>query len=239
MKRERGDLVSIGGEAFGVQPSSDLDQLVAALNSSRNTGGSTHNFYHYPSRFSPEIAQTIINLFSKPGDSVLDPFMGGGTSIIEGMMLGRRMVGIDLNALAHFVASVRTRPLSDADADVLRSWAAADSKRTRVCAMYDQRVLNLPADARQFLAQEIAASQELRFPCQEAFARCALLRLGQWALDCRDAEAPGASHLRRKLPELVSEMLDGLSRVYRSLPRRWYFEAGDHQQSKSFLWELC
>ena len=209
MKHKRGNLVPIG-EASGVQPSSDLDQLVAALNSSRYTGGSTHNFYLYPSRFSPEIAQTIITLFSKPGDSVLDPFMGGGTSIIEGMMLGRRMIGIDLNALAYFVASVRTRPLSDADADVLRSWAAADAKRTRVCAPYDHRVLNLPADARQFFTQEIAASQDLRFPRQEAFARCALLRLGQWALDCRAAEAPDVSLLRRKLPELVGEMLDGL-----------------------------
>ena len=69
------------------QLSSDLAQLAAALNSSRYTSGSTHNFYLYPSRFSPEITRTIIALFSQPGDSVLDPFMGGGTSIIEGMML--------------------------------------------------------------------------------------------------------------------------------------------------------
>ena len=47
------------------------EQLAAALNSSRCTSGSTHNFYLYPSRFSPEIARTIITLFSQPGDSVL------------------------------------------------------------------------------------------------------------------------------------------------------------------------
>ena len=192
------------------QLSSDLEQLTAALHSSRHTGGSTHNFYLYPARFSPEIARTIIALFSQPGDSVLDPFMGGGTSIIEGMMLGRRMVGIDLNALAHFVASVRTRPLSEVDAAALRSWAGADADRARVCAPYDEHVLNLPAAVRRFFAREIAAAQELRFPQQEAFARCALLRLGQWALDCRGEKVPGASLLRHKLPELVDEMLDGL-----------------------------
>ena len=125
-------------------------------------------------------------------------------------MLGRRMVGIDLNSLAHFVASVRTRPLSDADADALRSWARAAPKRARVCALYDERVLNLPEAARQFFAQELAAIQELRFPRQEAFARCALLRIGQWALDCRDPDALGASLLRAKLPKVVDEMLDGL-----------------------------
>ena len=68
------------------------EQLAAALNSSRHTRGSTHNFYLYPARFSPEIARTIITLFSQPGDSVLDPFMGGGTSIIEGVMLGRAAI---------------------------------------------------------------------------------------------------------------------------------------------------
>ena len=145
---------------------SDLEQLTAALNSSRHTSGSTHNFYLYPARFSPEVARTIIALFSQPGDSVLDPFMGGGTSIIEGMMLGRRMVGIDLNALAHFVASVRTRTLSDADAAALRTWAGADADRARVCAPYDEHVLNLPAAIRRFFAQEIAAAQEFRFPQQ-------------------------------------------------------------------------
>ena len=176
------------------------EQLAAALNSSRYTSGSTHNFYLYPARFSPEIARTIIALFSQPGDSVLDPFMGGGTSIIEGMMLGRRMVGIDLNALAHFVASVRTSPLSATDADALRSWARADAERARGCAPHDEHVLNLPVAVRRFLARKIAVTKELRFPQQEAFARCALLRLGQWALDCRDAKAPGASLLRRKTP---------------------------------------
>ena len=194
-----------------IQLSSDRDRLVAALNSSRYTSGTTHNFYLYPSRFSPEIAQTIITLFSKPGDSVLDPFMGGGTSIIEGMMLGRHMVGIDLNTLAQFVVSVRTRPLSDIDADALRSWAVANARRDRVCDPHDERVLNLPADVRKFFALEIAATQELRLPRQEAFARCALLRLGQWALDCRDARGLSASLLRRKLPELVDGMLDGLA----------------------------
>jgi hypothetical protein len=38
--------------------------------------------------------------------------MGGGTSIVEGLAQGRQMLGIDVNALAHFVTTVRTTPLS-------------------------------------------------------------------------------------------------------------------------------
>lgn len=35
--------------------------------------------------------------------SVLDPFMGGGTTIVEGLRLGLRMVGNELNPLAWFI----------------------------------------------------------------------------------------------------------------------------------------
>jgi len=34
---------------------------------------------------------------------VLDPFMGGGTTIIEGHRLGCKMIGLDINPLAWFI----------------------------------------------------------------------------------------------------------------------------------------
>jgi hypothetical protein len=34
--------------------------------------------------------------------------MGGGTVIVEAVALGRKAIGIDLNSLAHFVATVKT-----------------------------------------------------------------------------------------------------------------------------------
>ena|SRR2546427_4154975 len=56
-----------------------LDQVQEALLTKSYTTGSTHNFYHYPARFPPAIARAIIETFSRPGDVLLDPFMGGGT----------------------------------------------------------------------------------------------------------------------------------------------------------------
>src|SRR5947209_5286090 len=102
-----------------------MRQLLDALDakSPSDSAGSTHTFYHYPARFSPQIARTVIEVFSEDGDWVLDPFMGGGTSVIEGLSLGRRVIGVDLNALAHFVATVRTTPLSAGDALALCAWA--------------------------------------------------------------------------------------------------------------------
>src|SRR3989442_12740215 len=63
------------------------------------TSGRTHNFYHYPARFSPDIVRCVIENFSRPGDVIMDPFMGGGTSVIEGLTAGRRVIGCDVNSL--------------------------------------------------------------------------------------------------------------------------------------------
>jgi DNA modification methylase len=73
---------------------------------------SPHEFYRYPARFSPRFAAAAIEEFTSPGDVVLDPFVGGGTTLVEGMRLGRRTVGGDLNPLATFVSRVKTTTLS-------------------------------------------------------------------------------------------------------------------------------
>ncbi len=50
--------------------------------------GLTHGFYRYPARFSPQFARSAIEAFTEPLDTVLDPFMGGGTSAVEALGLG-------------------------------------------------------------------------------------------------------------------------------------------------------
>ena len=174
--------------------------------------GSTHGFYHYPARFAPAVARAVIETFSRPNDWVLDPFMGGGTAIIEGLSLGRRMVGIDINTLAHFVTTVRTSPLSKRDEGAIREWAGlASLDSSGLGSGQGSRVHNLPFSVQSFMADALALSENLSFPRQRAFARCVLLRLGQWALDCRDFVAPRRERLARRLPELAEDMLDGLN----------------------------
>ncbi len=196
----------------GLPADSKFERLHSALHCSKYTSGSTHSFYLYPARFSPEIARAVIDIFSEPGDWVLDPFMGGGTGIIEGLAIGRSMIGADLNALAHFVAKVRTTPLSAQDEVSLRSWASrvARHRIDEVPAPRGRVVDNLPRTMRTFIAHALRHVQALHFPRQQAFARCVLLRLGQWALDCRDHGTPRRDRLGSKLSELTNLMLAGL-----------------------------
>ena len=47
--------------------------------------------------FPVELPSWFIKLFTQPGDIVLDPFMGSGTSAIAAQSLDRRFVGVELN----------------------------------------------------------------------------------------------------------------------------------------------
>jgi site-specific DNA-methyltransferase (adenine-specific) len=47
--------------------------------------------------FPVELPSWFIKLFTLPGDVVLDPFVGSGTTAVAARLLGRRCIGIDIN----------------------------------------------------------------------------------------------------------------------------------------------
>ncbi|MBC8273983.1 MAG: methyltransferase domain-containing protein [Chloroflexi bacterium] len=54
----------------------------------------------YRGNWSPYIPRNVILKYSQPGDTVLDYFVGGGTTAVEAKLLGRRCIGLDINAAA-------------------------------------------------------------------------------------------------------------------------------------------
>jgi hypothetical protein len=188
-------------------------ELMDAVNSRAAVTGFTHNFYRYPARFSHQFAREVISCFSRPGDDVLDPFMGGGTAIVEALSLGRLAAGVDLNELAHFVATVKTTPLSPNDRETILEWL----EKWSVCEIgnapiADERVVNLPYHIERLFEGWLCALDCLPEPRQENFLRCALLKTGQWAIDCRD-RIPTYAEIRRALKENVTAMLGGLDEL--------------------------
>jgi len=51
----------------------------------------------HPAPFSHALAEVMIAKYSKPGDVVVDPFMGSGTTILVAKCMGRKGIGIDLS----------------------------------------------------------------------------------------------------------------------------------------------
>ncbi|MCE9608502.1 MAG: site-specific DNA-methyltransferase [Planctomycetia bacterium] len=64
-----------------------------------------HGYFRYIGKFPPQIARAIIEEYSSPKDSILDPMCGGGTVLTEAILAGRkRIIGYDVNPVAMTVA---------------------------------------------------------------------------------------------------------------------------------------
>lgn len=65
--------------------------------------GAGHKF-DYHGNYIPQIAMQLYERFTKPGDIVLDMFLGSGTSAIEAINMARRCIGVELKPeLAKYV----------------------------------------------------------------------------------------------------------------------------------------
>jgi len=84
------------------------------LDSFKDKGYLTHNSHPYPAKFVPQIPRILIEALTDVGDTVLDPFCGSGTSLVEASILGRYSIGFDLNPIAGLISRVKTTSLSEA-----------------------------------------------------------------------------------------------------------------------------
>jgi site-specific DNA-methyltransferase (adenine-specific) len=62
---------------------------------------------NHPAPFPEELPRRRIKLFSFPGDPVLDPFVGSGTTSVVAYRLGRPSYGYDISA--QYVTDARAR----------------------------------------------------------------------------------------------------------------------------------
>jgi len=187
-------------------------KIIEAVNYSKPISGLTHKYYRYPASFPPEFAREIILNFSVEDDFVYDPFMGGGTSIVEALALGRKAIGTDINDLAVFVTKVKTTPLSSNDCDAIMHWLDEldlHDSNNQVEEPSDPRLKNVPEDMLPPLLYSSEKVGELPLPRQRSFARCLLLNVWQWELD-NGKRSHSVDEITRKLRKQATEMISGL-----------------------------
>ena len=61
----------------------------------------------YPARYVAQVPGILIGYLSDAGDTVLDPFCGSGTTLIEAARQGRRPIGIDTNPVAVLMSNAK------------------------------------------------------------------------------------------------------------------------------------
>jgi excisionase family DNA binding protein len=88
-----------------------------------NTGYLTHSIHPYPAKFIPQIPKTLIRELASDGDTVLDPFCGSGTTLVEALRLECNAIGIDANPLACLISRAKTKTIDEENVEVLLALA--------------------------------------------------------------------------------------------------------------------
>lgn len=86
-----------------------------------------HDWYRFVLSFPPHIVRDYLEKFNiNARETVLDPFCGTGTTLVECKKLGISAIGVEANALAHFASSVKSNWDIDPDGLVAEAADAAD-----------------------------------------------------------------------------------------------------------------
>jgi len=95
----------------------------------------THGYHSYPAMMIPQVARTFLEATLKYQSNIknlYDPFMGSGTSLVEGIVHELNVFGIDINPLSTFMSEVKTHPI---EPELLQ--INIDSLKNSIYSMYD------------------------------------------------------------------------------------------------------
>ena len=73
------------------------DEFMAWTNGLWTFNGESKKRIGHPAPFPLELPKRCVKMFSYVGDTVLDPFMGSGTTLIAAGMNGRQAIGVDVD----------------------------------------------------------------------------------------------------------------------------------------------
>lgn len=198
-----------------------IDAVSTAALDRGPVGGATHRFYRYPARFSPQFARAVIEAFSEPGDLVLDPFLGGGTTAVEALRANRRCIGSDINELALFVSKVKTTVLSTAEIDFLHLWFREFEQSLKISGSHDGHehwrekgyFRHLETQEtwrhRHLIQSALSKIESLTSDRLSDFMRCVVLRTMQLSLDGR-RNVMTIEQVRSKISDHFEEMINDM-----------------------------
>jgi hypothetical protein len=180
----------------------------------------------HPARFASQLPATLIGLLSEPGQTVLDPFAGSATTLIEAQRLCRRAIGIDLNPVAALLARAKTVPLPSVRVakitDNLKRdcmTAIASSSRCEPCLPINVQEKWYTAKVRRELAA-LWSLLERYSGVSKIFAKAAFSGIllpvcretRHWGYVC-DNSTPHGGHAGN-VAERYCEILDGFAAAY-------------------------
>jgi site-specific DNA-methyltransferase (cytosine-N4-specific) len=92
-----------------------------------------HDIVQYPAMMVPKMQGGLIDCFRPHGGplSIIDPFMGSGTVLVEAQRRGLDFTGVDINPYAYLIATVKATHLGAARLDSIHDRVSAALKADR------------------------------------------------------------------------------------------------------------
>ncbi|MBI5216709.1 MAG: hypothetical protein HY960_13235 [Ignavibacteriae bacterium] len=81
-----------------------------------------HSLHPYPAKFPPQLPKKILEDYAVKGQTVLDPFCGSGTTLVEARIYGLNAVGVDVNGLSVLLSQVKATPLSEKQFSIIENF---------------------------------------------------------------------------------------------------------------------
>lgn len=75
----------------------------------------THALHAFAAKCPPPLVRWALEAFTEPGDTVVDPMVGSGTTLVEAVLCGRHAIGADIDPLARLIAKVKATPIAAAE----------------------------------------------------------------------------------------------------------------------------
>ena len=86
-----------------------------------------HDLHEYRGKFFPQLVASLLNISKiNPSSTVLDPFCGSGTTLVEAISHGHDAAGVDLNPLSVMISSTKAALVSERLSDDLFSMLEDD-----------------------------------------------------------------------------------------------------------------
>ncbi|MHB9298972.1 DNA-methyltransferase [Fusobacterium polymorphum] len=84
----------------------------------------------YPTQKPIELLEKILKIASKEGDTILDPFLGSGTTAVTAKLLKRNFIGFDINSSAIELAQLRLKELVKTESKLLKNGLESYENKT-------------------------------------------------------------------------------------------------------------
>lgn len=89
-----------------------------------NTSYLSHSLHPYPAKFPPQLPKKILEDYAIKGQTVLDPFCGSGTTLVEARIFGVNAIGVDVNGLSVLLSQVKATSLSEKQFTIIENFIA-------------------------------------------------------------------------------------------------------------------